>query len=109
MPRLTSLSSLLFLSLVACGGTIGDDQLGGDDQGSGSGSDPGVTVDANCPNVNFMATQVIPSIQLVIDRSGSMDTNLPNTNTSRYEAMHDALVGANGVVGQLQAQVYFGA
>lgn len=110
MPRLTSLSSLLFLSLVACGSSVSG-QIGDDDQGSGSGSgsDPGVTVDANCPNVNFMATQVIPSIQLVIDRSGSMDTNLPSTNTSRYEAMHDALVGANGVVGQLQSQVYFGA
>jgi hypothetical protein len=56
-----------------------------------------------------MATQVTPSIQLLIDRSGSMDTNLPNTNTSRYQAMHDALVGGSGVVTTLQNKVYFGA
>src|SRR5690606_37673635 len=48
-------------------------------------------------------------IQLLIDRSGSMGDRLPNTNTSRYKAMRDALVGANGVVAQLQSRVHFGA
>ena len=89
-------------------GTIG----GGDDQGGGNtggGDAGGGGPDASCPAVHFQATQVIPSIQLLIDRSGSMDTNLPNTNTSRYDAMHDALVGANGVVSSLENKVYFGA
>jgi hypothetical protein len=79
----------------------------GSDNGGGGGG--GLTPDANCPAVNFMATQVIPSIHLVIDRSGSMGTLLPNTNISRYQAMRDALVGTNGVVGQLQSKAYFAA
>jgi hypothetical protein len=112
-PVLASITSVLALTLGAagCGGSLGDGQIGDDDQGGGGGSGGGggATVDANCPSVNFMATQVTPSIQLLIDRSGSMGTNLPNTNTSRYQAMHDALVGVSGVVGQLQSKVYFGA
>lgn len=112
MIRLAAVSSVLCLTLAAvgCAPTVGD--AGGDDTGSGSGSDPGGGgggPDASCPNVNFMATQVIPSIHLVIDRSGSMSTLLPNTNTSRYQAMRDALVGTNGVVGQLQTKAYFAA
>jgi hypothetical protein len=63
--------------------------------------------DASCPSVNFMATQVIPSVHLVIDRSGSMGTGLGAT--TRYGAVHDALVGSNGVVGQLQSKAYFAA
>jgi hypothetical protein len=112
MNRLAAVTSVLMLTLAAaaCSGSLeqggaGDDQGSGDNGGGGGGA----TVDANCPSVNFMATQVIPSIQLLIDRSGSMGTNLQNTNTSRYQAMRDALVGANGVVGQLQAKVHFGA
>jgi hypothetical protein len=110
-PRLAAVSSVLLLTLAsACSMNLSDGQIGDDDQGSGGGGGGGgSTVDANCPSVSFMATQVIPSIQLLIDRSGSMGTALPNTNTSRYQAMHDALVGTNGVVGQLQAKAYFGA
>jgi hypothetical protein len=110
MSRLAAVSSVLVLVLAsACSGSLSENPMGGDDQGGGSDNGGGVTVDANCPSVNFMATQVIPSIQLLIDRSGSMDSNLPNSNTSRYEAMRDALVGTSGVVAQLQGKVHFGA
>lgn len=111
MSRLAAVSSVLVLTLAsACSGSLSEDPMGGDDQGGGSDNGGGgVTVDANCPSVNFMATQVIPSIQLLIDRSGSMGTDLPNSNTSRYEAMRDALVGTTGVVAQLQDKVHFGA
>jgi hypothetical protein len=106
----TIASSVLCLTLAACAPMVGDV---GDDTGSGGGGGGGgngtVGPDANCPSVNFMATQVTPSIHLVIDRSGSMGTLLPNTNVSRYQAMRDALVGNNGVVGQLQSKVYFAA
>jgi hypothetical protein len=110
MIRLATVSSVLCLTLAAvgCAPTVGE--VGGDDMGSGSGSgsDPGnIGPDASCPSVNFMATQVIPSIHLVIDRSGSMGTALGNT--TRYGAMRDALVGSNGVVGQLQSKAYFAA
>jgi hypothetical protein len=111
--RFATAASVLALAFAgACVPTVGEDlsgQPGGSgDQGSGGG--PANNVDAGtCANVNFTATSVIPSIQLVIDRSGSMGTLLPNTNTSRYQAMRDALVGTNGVVGQLQTKVRFGA
>jgi hypothetical protein len=109
MIRLAAVSSVLCLTLAAvgCAPTVGE--VGGDDMGSGGGGGGGAGPDASCPSVNFMATQVIPSIHLVIDRSGSMGTLLANTNVSRYQAMRDALVGTNGVVGQLQSKAYFAA
>lgn len=110
MSRLAVCSTLLLSFATACGGSVGGNDLGGgDDQVDAGDGGGGSTVDADCPGVNFMATQVIPSIQLVIDRSGSMSTKLQNTNTTRYQAMRDALVGTNGVVAQLQAKVNFGA
>lgn len=97
--------SLVALAAVGCAPTVGE--IGDDDgSGSGSGSDD-VGPDANCPGVNFTATQVIPSVHLLIDRSGSMGEGFGGT--TRYNAMHDALVGTNGVVAQLQAKVNFGA
>jgi len=110
MIRLATVSSVLCLTLAAvgCAPTVGD--AGGDmgGSGSGSGSDPGsLGPDASCPSVDFMATQVIPSIHLVIDRSGSMGTSLGAQ--TRYQAVRDALVGTNGVVGQLQSKAYFAA
>jgi hypothetical protein len=112
MIRLAAVSSVLFLTLAAtaCAPTVGDgfDPAGNDDDmGSGSGSGSGSAEE--CPRVDFMATQVIPSIQLLIDRSGSMANYLPNTNTTRYQAMRDALVGSTGVVATLQAKAHFGA
>jgi len=109
MIRLATATSLLMLAF-GCGasnGTIGGDPGGSNGGGNNGGGGGGP--DASCPAVHFAATQVTPSIQLLIDRSGSMDTTLPGTNTSRYQAMHDALVGSTGVVSQLQNKVYFGA
>jgi hypothetical protein len=58
--------------------------------------------------VNFTATAVVPSVQLLIDRSGSMDESIGNK--SRYAAVRDALVDpANGVVTNLESRAYFGA
>ncbi len=113
MTRLARLTSMLSLTVALAGavgcaptvGEIGDDD--GNGSGSGSGSDNGGGPDASCPGVNFMATQVIPSVHLLIDRSGSMGDSLGNV--TRYQAMRDALVGTNGVVMQLQSKVYFGA
>ena len=65
-------------------------------------TDPGP--DANCPAVHFAASPVTPSIQLLLDRSGSMDGN--DISPTRYKAMQ---TGINTVIGQLQNQVYFGA
>jgi hypothetical protein len=60
--------------------------------------------DANCPAVNFTATSITPSIELVVDRSGSM--NMTDINPTRYQAIE---TGINTVVGAEQSKVYFGA
>ncbi|MEO8703342.1 MAG: vWA domain-containing protein [Kofleriaceae bacterium] len=64
--------------------------------------------DANCPAVNFTAMPTIPSISLLIDRSGSMDD--PIGNKTRYNAVRDALIDpATGVVTSLENKAFFGA
>jgi hypothetical protein len=87
-------------------------------QSAGDGDDA-PPVDANCPTVQFTAKPVTPSIQLLIDRSGSMLDDFadkdrggaPPTDTSdpeKYQTVQDALIGTQGVVTQLQDKVYFG-
>ena len=74
----------------------------------GSGTDTPLP-DASCPAVMFTATQVTPSIGLVLDRSGSMQDNQFGGGLNRYQAMREAIVGTSGVVTQLQGSVYFGS
>src|SRR4029078_7849574 len=55
-----------------------------------------------------------PSIQLLIDRSGSMANNFADVKPAsgdpvKYATVKDALVGPTGVITQLEQQVYFGA
>ncbi|MBA3398216.1 MAG: VWA domain-containing protein [Deltaproteobacteria bacterium] len=74
----------------------------GDTGGGGGGPD------ASCPAVMFTATSITPSIQLLIDRSGSMNEAIGAT--TRYSAVRSALVDqTNGVVSKLQGKAYFGA
>lgn len=92
------------------GGQCGDGYVctpNGRCEADGSMPDP-MGPDASCPAVNFTAKAVTPSIQLLIDRSGSMGD--PIGNTSRYNAIRNALVDStNGVITKLQAKAYFGA
>jgi von Willebrand factor type A domain len=74
--------------------------------GTGQGSNG---PDANCPAVNFTPMPKTPSIQLVLDQSGSMYTNNIAANTTRYKGMRDALVGGTGVVAGLETKAYFGS
>lgn len=74
----------------------------------GNDDNPQPEVDADCPAVMFTATPVVPSIELVLDRSGSMAANL-GPGVTRYAAMREALVGAQGVVTALETKAYFGA
>lgn len=73
-----------------------------------SSGPPEPGIDASCPAINFTPMPTTPSIGLVLDRSGSMDTDIQNGIT-RYEAMRDALVGTTGVVTQLESKAYFGS
>jgi hypothetical protein len=80
--------------------------------GGGGGGPP---IDADCPAAHYTAMPTTPSIQLLIDRSGSMLHNFADQNRSgptdpeKYQTVQDALVGAQGVVTQLQDKVLFGA
>jgi hypothetical protein len=58
--------------------------------------------------VHFNAQPTTPTIELLIDQSGSMSTAFGAT--TRYDAVRDALVATGtGIVDQLQAKAYFGA
>lgn len=75
------------------------------DSGGGGGSS---APDASCPAVSFTPMPTTPSIQLVLDRSGSMTD--PDIAPTRYQAMQAALVGVpNGVVTTLETKAYFGS
>ncbi len=80
-----------------------DGQCVDDDNDNG----PFPEIDADYPAVSFTATPVVPSVGLVLDRSGSMAAGFGGG--SRYIAMRDALVGPAGVVTALEAKAYFGA
>jgi len=70
-------------------------------------TDASPAIDMNCPAVNFTPMKTTPSIELLVDRSGSMDgTDIPPT---RYQAEEAGLFGTNGAVVSNQANVYFGA
>lgn len=75
------------------------------DDGTGVASD----VDADCPAIHFTPTRVTPSIEVVIDRSGSMSTSFGSNGGTRSSVLLDALFNANtGAVTTTQTEVYFG-
>jgi hypothetical protein len=64
--------------------------------------------DADCPDVNFTATSVTPTVQLILDQSGTMVE--PYGTTDRWNALRTALIDpTTGVVANLESQVVFGA
>ena len=74
-----------------------------DNQGPGSNGP-----DASCPAITFMPMPVTPSIQLVLDQSGSMSGT--DIAPNRYAAMREALVNnTTGVVTTLESKAYFGS
>jgi hypothetical protein len=93
---------------------------GGNECGSGNTCDPtghcvadtggpdgGGDDDSSCPSVTVTPMPRTPTVQLLVDRSGSM--NDPFGTTSRWNAVRTALTGTNGVVTTLQDRVIFGA
>lgn len=75
---------------------------------SGGGGSNEPPIDASCPEVHFTATKTIPTVELLLDQSGTM--NDPYGGVSRWDAMRTALIDpTNGVVSKLAGQVVFGA
>ena len=60
-----------------------------------------------CTDIDVPFDEVVPSVVLLVDQSGSMDQAFGGG--TRWEVLHDALMNTNdGVVWTLQAQVRFG-
>jgi hypothetical protein len=90
------------------------------DQG-GAGCAPGQSCDSSghcfddtsgtdgndCPSVTVSPMPRIPTVQLLIDQSGSMTQSFGGTD--RWNATKQALIGSQGVITTLQDQVVFGA
>ena len=107
--RLPHLSTLLVCLLAAgCVGSIdggGDplepDEPGGDPGGGGNDDDE------DCASVQVELTDTVPSVMLLVDRSGTMDYEFGPT--SRWWAVYDTLFDENvGVVKRLEQEVRFG-
>jgi hypothetical protein len=62
--------------------------------------------DNSCASIRVQANRVIPTVQLVIDGSGSMEDDFGNT--TRWGAVRDALLSETGVVQRLESVVEFG-
>ena len=75
--------------------------------GTGHCVSPDLTPDADCPSVNFTATQTIPTVHLLLDQSGSMVD--PYGTTDRWNALRSALISSTGVVSKLRDKLIFGA
>ncbi len=61
-----------------------------------------------CPQLEEVLLPQVPTFQLVIDQSGSMEEDF-DAGATRWEAVEDTLVGPEGVVTQLQSSIRFGA
>lgn len=123
MDTATRSASVLLLALAACspsgapgpgarpdaGGPpkadAGPPPRPGSDAGPGRGpadaGDPDV-----CADVSLTTRHVTPTVVVVVDQSLSMDNELGST--TRWSAVHQALVGDAGVVTALQDKVRFG-
>ncbi len=87
----------------------------------GAGCDPGQSCDSSghcfddtsgtdgneCPSVTVSPMPRIPTVQLLLDQSGSMNQSFGGTD--RWSAVKTALIGGSGVITTLQNQVVFGA
>jgi len=70
--------------------------------------DDGPIIDADCPAVHFTAAKTTPTVELLIDQSGTMTAAYGGTD--RWNAVRQALLAPNtGVVSKLGDKVVFGA
>lgn len=76
--------------------------------GTGPDAGPGQGDALDCPSIQVAVQPLTPTVQLLIDQSGSMDADFGGV--PRWDAVRTALVDpADGAVTQLQDRVKFGA
>lgn len=80
--------------------TTSADTTGDPTVGTGSGGH------YECPDLDEILLPQIPTFEIVLDRSGSMDEDFGGV--TRWNAAVDTLVGADGVVTRLQSDIRFG-
>jgi len=96
----------LVTALVACG-PLGQEDSDAGGQTGGDGGQVGSDALSEVCWVGVNMDPIIPSVILLIDQSGSMSD--PFGNTTRWQAMRDALVDpGQGVVARLSTKVVFG-
>jgi hypothetical protein len=113
LPFALPLTLLCALPLFAPGCTadsIGGGGNGGSDLDPLNPPDPPFPDDpfpeGTCGDVNVVVNGVTPTVQLLIDQSGSMAEDFGNMN--RWEAVYTTLMGPDGVVPRLESAVRFG-
>ncbi len=114
---ITGAAAASLILSAACAGDMGDDELPyGGNLGSSSGSGDDLSLDGtgdgangdNCAMVDLTFEQVLPTVVLLIDQSGSMDESF-GSGYSRWDAVRHALVDpSDGVVGKLDDEMRFG-
>lgn len=62
--------------------------------------------DGTCGDINAVVDGLTPTVQLLIDQSGSMDADFGNTD--RWNAVYSTIMGNDGVVNSLQSTIRFG-
>ncbi len=112
----TILSLLALWGLAACGSP--DSNGGQDGDGGGTGDlDPAnpppspfpdnpFPDDGTCGDINAVVDGLTPTVQLLIDQSGSMGQSFGNTD--RWSAVYDSIMDNMGVVSSLQSTIRFG-
>lgn len=116
--KLASIFAVLLLSsFAACdaGSLKGD----GDGGAGGNGDldpanpppnpfpDDSFPEDGICGEINAVVDGLTPTVQLLIDQSGSMDADFGGGG-DRWNAVYSTLMGDQGVVNQLQSTIRFG-
>lgn len=117
MSKLKTVFPILFVSALAACGT-GDLRNGAGDGGNNpSDLDPSnpppspfpdnpFPDDGTCGDINAVVDGLTPTVQLLIDQSGSMGQGF--SNGDRWNAVYDTLMGNDGVVSRLQTTIRFG-
>ncbi len=119
MTNLSSLLPILAASLLlGCGAGDVNNGTGDGDGGTNPNDldpnnpppnpfpDDSFPDDGICGDINAVVDGLTPTVQLLIDQSGSMDADFGQSK--RWDSVYSTLMGAGGVVNTLQSTMRFG-
>jgi hypothetical protein len=99
----TASSGIVATTGATTDGTTGGTTESSDESPEGTFNPEG---ESGCRDVSVTVDPVIPTVVLLVDQSGSMTDDF--SGMPRWDALYDTLMGAMGVVEQLQSSVRFG-